>query len=207
MKRANSRIIFALFVVIISILYINTKKQSPNLNPNRWPTNINYFIRDLHKVTYFSYPDQNDIAFSVNELKNKVTVVDFFFTSCPMICPDMMRYMREIAIDYKNNPNVQFLSISVDPLNDTKAVINNYILRHEANFNSWYFLGSDSSSIEALVEKGFLLSADNLPGEHSQKFILINPHAQIVGYYDPFSKLSDEMEKLKFDINNILKAF
>ena len=81
MKRANSRIIFALFVVIISILYINTKKQSSSLDP-------------IHKVIYFSYPDQNDIAFSVNELKHKVTVVDFFFTSCPMICPDMMKYMR-----------------------------------------------------------------------------------------------------------------
>ena len=66
---------------------------------------------------------------------------------------------------------------------------------------------SDSSSIETLVEKGFLLAADNLPGEHSQKFILINPNAEIIGYYDPFSKLSDEMEKLKFDINNILRLF
>jgi len=193
MKRANSRIIFALFVVIISVAYINTIKKSSTLNP-------------IHDVTFFSYPDQNDVLFSTNELKNKITVADFFFTSCPVICPDMMRHMRKLALDYKNNSNVQFLSISVDPFNDTKSIINKYIIKHEANFNNWYFLQSDTSSIESLVKDGFLLSSDNLPGAHSIKFILINSNAEIVGYYDPFSNLSDEVEKLKSDINTLLEV-
>jgi len=202
MKRANYRIIFALFVVILCVFYINTTRESSDSKSIIYSNEGNISLKPIQKVSYFNYPDQNDVAFSTNNLNDKVTVADFFFTGCPVICPDMMRHMRKLALDYKNNSDVQFLSISVDPLNDTKSIINNYILRHQANFNNWYFLESEASSIESLVTDGFLLSSDNLPGAHSTKFILINSNAEIVGYYDPFS---NEMDKLKSDIDTLLE--
>ena len=207
MKRANYRIIFALFVVILCVFYINTTRESSDSKSIIYSNEGNISLKPIHKVSYFNYPDQNDVSFSTNNLNDKVTVADFFFTGCPSICPDMMRHMRKLALDYKNNSDVQFLSISVDPLNDTKSIINSYILRHQANFNNWYFLESETSSIESLVTDGFLLSSDNLPGAHSTKFILINSNAEIVGYYDPFLNEMDsnEMDKLKSDIDTLLE--
>ena len=79
-------------------------------------------------MIYFSYPDQNDIAFSVNELNNKVTVVNFFFTSCPTICPTTT--LNLIQLQNKLNQNkidkFKIISISVDPNNDTPEVLKKY---------------------------------------------------------------------------------
>ena len=200
MRRLNSRIIFVLIVLIIGLAYINTKNKTNLPEPEQRITSL----EPINQITYFSYPDQHDSIFSTNNLNNKITVADFFFTSCPELCPAMSRYMKDLALTYTSDSTVQFLSISVDPLNDTKSVINNYILSQGLNFDNWFFLESDASSIVSLLEQGFLLSGDGLPGLHSTKFILINSNAEVVGYYDPFSK--EEINQLKSDINNFLEV-
>jgi len=79
MKRSNNLIIFALILVIIAISFITKQKVSlPN---------------PLYPISYFSYVDQDNKTFTVNNLKNKVSVIDFFFTSCEGPCPAMNRYM------------------------------------------------------------------------------------------------------------------
>lgn len=186
MRRGNSIVIFACLLVIFAILLVN--KQAPP--------------EPIHKVTYFSYPDQHDQIFSTNNLTGKITIADFFFTSCPAICPTMNRYMKKLNEFYTNTPNIQFLSISVDPNNDTRSVINNYIDAQGLKYSNWFFLESELESISELLEKGFLLSGDGLPGQHSTKFILINSNAQILGYYEPSD--ADEFSKLKSDTTYLL---
>ena len=200
MRRLNSRIIFVLIVLIIGLAYINTKNKTNLPEPEQRITSL----EPINQITYFSYPDQHNSIFSTINLNNKITIADFFFTSCPELCPAMSRNMKDLALTYTSNSKVQFLSISVDPLNDTKSVINNYILSQGLNFDNWFFLESDSSSIVSLLEQGFLLSGEGLPGLHSTKFILINSNAEVVGYYDPFRE--EEINQLKSDINNFLEA-
>ena len=113
MKRANSRIIFALFVVILSVAYINTIRKPSDSKSIIYSNEENILLKPIQKVSYFSYPDQKDIALSTNKLNDKVTIADFFFTACPAICPDMMRHMRKLALDYKDNLRVQFLMPSI----------------------------------------------------------------------------------------------
>ena len=186
MRRGNSIVIFACVLVIFAIFLVN--KQAPP--------------EPIHKITYFSYIDQYDQIFSTNNLTGKITIADFFFTSCPLICPTMNRYMKQLNEFYTDTPNIQFLSISVDPNNDTKSVINNYIDVQGLKYSNWFFLESELESISELLEKGFLLSGDGLPGQHSTKFILINSNAQILGYYEPSD--ADEFSKLKSDATYLL---
>jgi len=186
MRRGNSIVIFASVLIIILISFIY--RESP--------------LVPIHKVTYFNYPTQHDTMFSSNDLIGKITIADFFFTSCPALCPAMNRYMKELSLLYQNNPDIQFLSISVDPKNDTKSSILTYIDSQKLNYSNWFFLESESESIPKLLEEGFMLSGDGLPGLHSSKFILINSDGEIIHYYDPF--LEAEFDKLKKDTKHLL---
>ena len=187
MKRRNYIVIFSCMIVIMAILTLNDiSSPSP-----------------IHKVSYFSFIDQYDDVFTTNELKGKITIADFFFTSCPVICPRMSEKMKELAEIYKNDENIQFLSISVDPINDSKEVINNYINTRNLNYSNWYFLQTDSS-ISSLLPEGFLLSGENLPGMHPTKFILINYDGEIVGYYDP--AIDSEFNILKNNTTYLLNS-
>ena len=187
MKRRNYIVIFSCMIVIMAILTLNDiSSPSP-----------------IHKVSYFSFIDQYDDVFTTNKLKGKITIADFFFTSCPVICPRMSEKMKELAEIYKNDENIQFLSISVDPINDSKEVINNYINTRNLNYSNWYFLQTDSS-ISSLLPEGFLLSGENLPGMHPTKFILINYDGEIVGYYDP--AIDSEFNILKNNTTYLLNS-
>tara|TARA_B100001142_G_scaffold324009_1_gene375031 strand:+ start:302 stop:871 length:570 start_codon:yes stop_codon:yes gene_type:complete len=172
MQRRNYIVIASCIFFIVAIFFLN-KKFPPD---------------PIHKVPYFSYTDQNNKIFTTNDLLGKITIADFFFTGCPVTCPRMKAYMNQIHEFYDMNPGVQFLSISVDPKNDTQSVINNFIRERGLSYSNWFFLQSDEESIVSLLEDGFLLSGEGLPGMHSTKFILIDSNAQILGYYEYSSK-------------------
>jgi len=171
MKRSNNLIIFALILVIIAISFI-TKQKASLPNP-------------LYPISYFSYVDQDNKTFTVNNLKNKVSVIDFFFTSCEGPCPAMNRYMKELVEKFSNKEDLQFASFSVDPSNDSRDVIREYINSGYLNYRNWFFLETDKS-INNLLENGFKLSGEGLPGMHSTKFILTDTNGYIIGYYNPF---------------------
>ena len=168
MQRRNYIVITSCIFFIVAVFFLN-KKFPPE---------------PITEVPYFSYPDQNNNLFTTNNLLGKVTIADFFFTSCPVTCPRMKAYMKQLHEFYDMNPGIQFLSISVDPKNDTKSRINDFINDRGLSYSNWFFLQSDEQSIVDLLEKGFLLSGEGLPGRHSTKFILIDSNAQILGYYE-----------------------
>jgi len=179
MKRRNYIVITSCIFFIVAVFFLNQK----------------FPPEPIHEVPYFSYPDQNNKFFTTNNLLGKVTIADFFFTSCPVTCPRMKAYMKQLHEFYDMNTGVQFLSISVDPKNDTKSKINDFITQRGLSYPNWFFLQSDEESIVDLLEDGFLLSGEGLPGRHSTKFILIDSNAQILGYYE----YSD-----KEDFNNLI---
>tara|TARA_Y100001970_G_C14211887_1_gene847410 strand:- start:717 stop:1292 length:576 start_codon:yes stop_codon:yes gene_type:complete len=190
MKRSNNLIIAALIFVIIAILFI-TKEDIQAPEP-------------LYPISYFSYTDQDNSVFTVNNLKNKVSIVDFFFTSCQGPCPAMNRYMKELVEEFSSSDKLQFISFSVDPVNDSREVIREYINTGYLNYKNWYFLETDTLSISNLLEDGFKLSGEGLPGMHSTKFILTDANGYIVGYYNPF--VSKEFSLLKEHISYLLES-
>ena len=157
----------------------------------------------IKKVPNFNFINQNGESFSDNHLKGKITVLDFFFTNCPGPCPIMTYNMKSLYDDFSKSKAVQFISITVDPKNDTVEVLKNYAKINGINDERWQLLTSDLNNIKSLKREGFMLFADELPQGHAIKFILIDDDQNIRKYFDGTDEAS--LAILKKDISNLVK--
>lgn len=148
--------------------------------------------------------DQNGNQFGLAELTRTATVVDFFFSRCMGPCPMMAIEMGKLQQEFAGNPNIRFVSISVDPQNDTPEVMTEYARGIGAMPDRWFFLTGPADSIVALSEKGFKLPALALPVEHSTHFVLVDKKGRIRGYYDSTDDKS--MKILAKDIDRLLRS-
>lgn len=141
-----------------------------------------------HFIPDFSLVDQFDRSIGREDMGGKITVVDFFFTSCPSICPVMSSEMERVQDAFRNDDRVQLFSISIDPTYDTPEVLSEYADRHRAERDKWFFLTGDKGSIYELARCGFVLptiDGDSVPEDfiHSDKFVLVDELGRIRGYY------------------------
>ena len=166
--------------------------------------NASHEIPIVKKVPNFNFTNQNGDIFSHNQLKNKITVLDFFFTNCPGPCPIMTYNMKSLYNDFSSSDDVQFVSITVDPENDNIKVLKNYADINGINDQRWQLLTSELSKIKSLKRDGFMLYADELPQGHAIKFILIDEHGNIRKYFDGTDEGS--LSILKKDISNLVKS-
>ena len=166
--------------------------------------NGSHEIPIIKKVPNFNFINQNGETFSHNQLKNKITVLDFFFTNCPGPCPIMTYNMKSLYNDFSSSDDVQFVSITVDPENDNIKVLKNYADINGINDQRWQLLTSELSKIKSLKRDGFMLFADELPQGHAIKFILIDENGNIRKYFDGTDEGS--LTILKKDISNLVKS-
>jgi len=160
----------------------------------------------FHKVKELTLTNQLGRQVSLNkDLRGKVLVIDFIFTTCPTVCPRLSAHMKELQKAYiKKNPDlVQFLSISVDPARDSVPALRAYADRYNADHDRWWFLTGNKDSIfdYAKNELGLLLQDADVPGDfvHSEKMILLDTARNIRGYYNGLDKA--ETNKLANDIS------
>ena len=148
-------------------------------------TNSTQVLPDIVKeVPEFSLVSHHGELFTRDSLLNKISVLDFIFTSCPGPCPIMSNNMRTLYNQYKLHPDLQFLSITVDPDYDTQEVLKLYADANGVNDMRWKFLRTDMGKIKTLSSDGFLFMSDNLPAGHSVKFVLIDENGNIRQYYN-----------------------
>jgi len=160
----------------------------------------------FHRVKDIQLINQLGRQVSLNgDLKGKILVVDFIFTTCNSICPKITANMRTLQKSFiKKNPDlVQFISISVDPERDSVAALRAYADRFDADHDRWWFLRGDSREVfdYARNELGLSLQpAEGNPGmfDHSEKFILIDTSRHIRGYFDGTDML--DLKKVADDI-------
>jgi len=155
-------------------------------------------------VPEFSFVDQDEVAFTQADLKNKISIIDFIFTNCQGPCPLMAEQMIGLYEFYEDSEQVQFVSVSVDPERDSPAILKEYALLQGVSDKRWKFLHAPLVQVQDLLEKGFYLAADNLPHGHSTKFILVDQDAQIRGYFDFEDPLS--LEILKQNVQDLARA-
>lgn len=148
-----------------------------------------------HKVKDITLTNQLGQLVSLNnDLKGKVLVIDFIFTSCPSVCPQLSANMKDLQKAYiKKNPDlVQFISISVDPQRDSVPALRAYADRYNADHDRWWFLTGSKDSIfyYAKNELGLILNDADVPGDfvHSQQFVLLDTARHIRGYFDGLDK-------------------
>lgn len=166
----------------------------------------------------FELTNQNNVSISSETYKGKVYVLEFFFTTCPTICPKMNQSMLEIENKFFGNPNFGIVSITIDPAHDTPEVLKAHADLLGVRSSSWNFLSGEKAAIFDLANKGFNLYAGenskaNGGFEHSGLFALIDKNGNIrcrrdnfgnpILYYDGLDKKG--VRDLQQDINVLLK--
>lgn len=157
----------------------------------------------FHQIPDFQLVDQDSNKVTNKAFEDDIYVADFFFTSCPTICPDMKEQMHRVYQEFEEDDDVRFLSHTVDPEHDTPAVLKNYAEKIGVNTDQWKFVTGDMDSIYDLAKTGYMASARQdsaAPGGvlHSGQFFLVDDRRRIRGVYDGTDSTS--VNKLISDI-------
>ena len=214
MKQENYWKKLSLSLFLIGGVVIGCKEQSsgplPILGPYKVQDNIvdGVLKTDTNFTTVrpFSFVDQDGNEVSHATLEGKIYVTDFFFTSCPTICPKMKQQMLRLYDDFEGNDNVLFLSHSIDPKRDSVTRLHTYAEKLGISSARWHLMTGDRDSIYSMA-KHYMIAAqeDKLaPGgyAHSGAFLLVDRNKQIRGIYDGTD--AEDVDKLAHDINGLL---
>ena len=158
----------------------------------------------LGEVPDFQFRDQNDKPFGSQQMLGKVCVVDFIFTRCRGICPVMANRYTHLYRLFREAPDLQLISVSVDPEFDSPEVLSQYAASYGMTDGRWILLHAPLEHVKDLCENGFMLPAEDLPQGHSGKFALIDRQGRIRGYYDYDSDADQDL--LRTQIRALLKA-
>ncbi len=147
-----------------------------------------------HAVPPFSLTERSGKTITNADLKGKVWIVDNIFTTCPGPCPVLSATMSQLQTTFRSDPNVVLVSITVDPEDDTPAVLKSYADRFQADPNQWLFLTGDHAAIYSLVQDGLdQVLTDNRgqqlePGQflftHSTQLVLVDQQGVMRGFYN-----------------------
>jgi protein SCO1/2 len=162
-----------------------------------------------HKIDSFAFVNQDSMVVTNDTFKDKIYVADFFFTSCPTICPIMKQQMLRIYDQYKDEERLAILSHSIDPEYDTVGLLNDYANRLGVSSDTWHFVTGDKDEIYDLAETSYMVVAnedENAPGGfiHSGAFLLVDQQGQIRGVYD--GTLEEQVDLLIKDISRLLAS-
>lgn len=140
-------------------------------------------------IPKFSFINQDNIVINSDSLNNKIYIADFFFTSCPSICPIMKKQMLRAYEKFKNNPEVKFLSHTIDPKHDSIPVLKDFSNKMGVNSKQWYFLYGNKETVYNLAKNSYMSSTFEdraAPGGivHSGYFLLVDKNKRIRGAYD-----------------------
>ena len=175
-------------------------------------------LQKIGPAPKFELTNQNNNTISNSNYKGKVYVLEFFFSTCPSICPKMNKNMILIQNQFFGNPNFGIVSITIDPEHDTAQVLKEHAQQLGVKSSNWNFLTGDKKYIYDLANKGFNLYAGenskvNGGFEHSGLFALIDKNGDIrcrkdeygnpILYYDGLEK--EGVKALQQDISILLK--
>ncbi len=162
-----------------------------------------------HAIGNYQLVNQDGKQVTPETFEGKLYVADFFFTSCPTICPTMKTQMLRVYERFKDTPEVAILSHSIDPKHDSVAVLKEYASQLGIEDNAkWHFVTGDQSEIYRLGQQDYMVTAgedQNAPGGfiHSGAFILVDRQKHIRGVYD--GTIAEDVDKLMEDIEVLLE--
>ena len=161
-----------------------------------------------HTIPSFSFLNQEGRTITDKDLQDKIYVANFFFATCPTVCPKMNYNLKGVTEKYRDDAQVKFLSFTVDPEKDSVAALAAYAQKEAADSSQWWFLTGNKDSIYALARNGYLVPAAGGKTAadffHSQDLMLIDHEKRIRGIYDGLDesdvkKLCDEIDVLEHE--------
>ncbi|MEY4659119.1 MAG: hypothetical protein RJB36_885 [Bacteroidota bacterium] len=216
MKRIFFLALLFLICVPIGYYLMSSKKEKPLPIIN--PIDVNEEMVDPellrigfgHQIGAFRFLNQNGKWITDREMKGKISVVEYFFTTCKSICPIMNQQMQRVHSAFIQDQGVKIFSFTVDPEIDTVEQLKRYAESHQATPGKWHFLTGNKADLYALARKSFFVlkpaEAQNLGDAgsdfiHTNNFVLIDKNLRIRGYYDGTSL--KEVNELISDIKRL----
>ena len=207
-------VLFFLSVVILYFIYQAQKPketlpiyQPSMVNPELVDSTLQY-KRKYHTIADFELINQNGRTVTQKDYENKIYVADFFFTTCPTICPIMTKNMADIQNRIHGDTLVKLLSHTVTPEIDSVFQLKRYAIEKGVNDTKWNLVTGDKKQIYELARKSYLaVQSDGDGGTydmiHTENFILVDKEKRIRGFYDGTS--GEEVDQLMADLE-VLKA-
>lgn len=201
-------------LIIIYFIYdaLKIEKRLPIYTPNMVNTELIdsslHYQKQKAQIADFKLINQNGDTITQQEYKNKIYVADFFFTTCPSICPIMTKNMAVVQEAILADDDIMLLSHSVTPEIDSVAQLKKYALEKGVIDHKWNLVTGDKKQIYELARKSYLAAKSDGDGGpydmiHTENFVLVDKERRIRGFYD--GTKTEEIEKLLGDIQ-ILKA-
>jgi len=167
-------------------------------------------VKKYHKIAPFSFENQNGKTITQDDYEGKIYIADFFFTTCPTICPKMTANMVNIQEEILNDSTVMLLSYSVTPKIDSVPQLKKYAIEKGVNDEKWNLLTGNKKEIYTMARKSYLVVKENGDGGpydmiHTENFILVDPEKRIRGFYDGTDTLA--MRELLIDLEILKDEF
>ena len=201
-------VVLGVAVVVVACLSYLKGHESPLVRIQPPPGEESAQPRELPRfwaLPDFTLTERHGHQVSLADLKGKIWLADFIYTTCPGPCPLLSGSFAKLQTELAFAPDVRLVSISTDPEHDTPEVLEAYARRFQAG-DRWLFLSGDKTQIHALANQGFKLSVVEDRGApepitHSTKFALVDRQGYVRGFYDGTDaeasrKLVDDIRKL-----------
>jgi len=182
--------------------------NEPTFTPN-WLTNNSQKEKEFHTIPSFELTNQDGQKITNQTFDNKIYVTDFFFTTCPGICPKMTTNMKILQDEFLEDDEVLLLSHSVTPEIDSISRLKEYADEKGINSSKWHLVTGDRNEIYDLGRKWYFVEEDlgnfqtNDDFLHTENFVLIDKNKHIRGIYNGLNKTA--IQQLIADIETLKK--
>ncbi len=197
LKKYGFFIVIMLSISIITILTFYSVLTPEKKLPIYQPSMVKFELVDstlqhvkrFHKIDNFNLVNQNNQIITNEIYDGKIYVADFFFTTCPGICPIMKENMIKLQTEFKKDDKVLLLSHTVTPEIDSVSVLKKYSIEKGVIDSKWNLVTGDKKQIYNLARRSYLVAEDikgNNPYDmiHTENFVLIDSKRRIRGFYD-----------------------
>lgn len=206
-----------LFLMILSVAFLmsckNKSERLPFLQAEINDREVDG--KTVHDTTFrtipaFKFLNQDSAVVTDKDFDGKIYVADFFFTSCPTICPTMHRNLLKVYQKYEHNPEVKLASHTIDVKYDTPSRMKAYAKKLGVEGTQWEFLWGTRDEVYALAERNYLVSVGEdkkAPGGfiHQGYLVLVDKEKRIRGAYD--GTVDTDVKKLMDDMDTLLKEY
>lgn len=167
-------------------------------------------MKPISTVLPYSFTTQDGAVFTDKDALGKVTAVNFFFTTCTSICPEMNNNLKPVYDQFKDEPDFQLLSFTSDPLRDSASRLKRYADSMKVDTKKWIFLTGRKDSLYSTARHSYKLDnpknfVENIDDDfiHTQFVALVNRKGEVVKIYDGLKP--SELKSIDEDIIKLLK--
>jgi len=196
-----------LFFVAISAMFVACKSdQNSGPLPYLGKQKMVDGEATKHIIPDWEYVNQDSLSVSNKDLTPYIYVADFFFRSCPTICPRVMKEMKEIYKEFEDDQRVKLVSFTIDPKRDTPENLKSYATNLQVDTDKWWFIHTEKESIYDLANEYFVVAYEDkdIPGgfDHSGKIILVDREGHVRSFSEGTEP--ETTPKLIADIKKLL---